>query len=157
MLGNTPMIGQNDSPGRSSRVADAVHRRVLRGAKGIAELSFWAEGRDNDGCPNAGYASVHLQRRPDPGGRRLHPGVPVLHRSGSGGTAGRRLAHPDARPRRPRTSSPSGSCATAWVSNGAYTSGNEVSYNGDDWTANQWNYDEVPGGASGAWNNDGSC
>jgi len=44
------------------------------------------------------------------------------------------------------TTSPSGSCATAWVSNAAYTSGNEVSYNGDNWTANQWNYDEVPGG-----------
>jgi chitinase len=36
-------------------------------------------------------------------------------------------------------------------------SGNEVSDNGHDWTANQWNYDEVPGGASGAWNDDGSC
>ena len=50
-----------------------------------------------------------------------------------------------------------GSCATAWASNSTYTSGDEVSYNGDNWTANQWNYDEVPGGASGAWNNDGAC
>jgi chitinase len=48
-------------------------------------------------------------------------------------------------------------CAAAWVSNAAYTSGDEVSYNGDNWTASQWNYDEVPGGASGAWNNEGSC
>jgi chitinase len=39
----------------------------------------------------------------------------------------------------------------------AYTSGNEASYGGDDWTANQWNYDEVPGGPAGAWNNDGAC
>ena len=45
----------------------------------------------------------------------------------------------------------------AWVSNMAYVSGNVVSYNGDKWTANQWNYDEVPGGSSGAWNNDGAC
>ena len=37
------------------------------------------------------------------------------------------------------------------------TSGNEVSYNGDNWTASQWNYDEVPGGPAGAWNNDGAC
>jgi len=52
----------------------------------------------------------------------------------------------------------SGSCtAPAWVNNNAYTSGNVVSYNGDQWTANQWNYDEVPGGPSGAWNNDGPC
>ena len=28
-----------------------------------------------------------------------------------------------------------------------YVSGNVVSYSGDQWTANQWNYDEVPGGA----------
>jgi chitinase len=51
----------------------------------------------------------------------------------------------------------SGSCAAAWVSSNAYSSGAVVSYNGDNWTASQWNYDEVPGGASGAWNNDGAC
>ena len=56
------------------------------------------------------------------------------------------------------TSSGSGGCsAAAWVSNQSYVSGDMVSYGGDTWTANQWNYDEVPGGASGAWNNDGSC
>ena len=58
----------------------------------------------------------------------------------------------------PTTSSGSGGCsAAAWVSNQSYVSGDMVSYGGDTWTANQWNYDEVPGGASGAWNNDGSC
>jgi chitinase len=58
----------------------------------------------------------------------------------------------------PSTSSPTGgSCASAWVNNVAYSSGAQVSYNGDNWTANQWNDDEVPGGPSGAWNNDGSC
>ena len=51
----------------------------------------------------------------------------------------------------------SGSCAAAWSSSTAYVSGNEVSYQGEDWTANQWNYDEVPGGASGAWTSDGTC
>lgn len=51
-----------------------------------------------------------------------------------------------------------GSCtAAAWSSGTAYVSGNVVSYGGDNWTANQWNYDEVPGGPSGAWNNDGAC
>jgi chitinase len=56
------------------------------------------------------------------------------------------------------TSSGSGGCsAAAWVSNQSYVSGDMVSYGGDTWTANQWNYDEVPGGAAGAWNNDGSC
>jgi chitinase len=58
----------------------------------------------------------------------------------------------------PSSSSPGGGCtAPAWMANQAYVSGNVVSYNGDKWTANQWNYDEVPGGPSGAWNNDGPC
>ena len=59
----------------------------------------------------------------------------------------------------PTTSSPppGGCTAAAWVNNQAYSSGAVVSYGGDQWTANQWNYDEVPGGASGAWNNDGAC
>jgi chitinase len=57
----------------------------------------------------------------------------------------------------PTSPPPTGNCAAAWVSSNAYTSGNEVSYNGDNWTANQWNYDETPGGPSGAWNNDGAC
>jgi chitinase len=57
----------------------------------------------------------------------------------------------------PTTPPPSGGCDAAWVSNLAYVSGDVVSYNGDNWTASQWNYDEVPGGAAGAWNNDGSC
>ena len=34
---------------------------------------------------------------------------------------------------------------------------NVVSYGGGQWTANQWTYNEVPGGPSGAWNNDGAC
>ena len=35
--------------------------------------------------------------------------------------------------------------------------GDVVSYNGDKWTANQWNHDEAPGGPAGAWNDDGPC
>jgi chitinase len=58
----------------------------------------------------------------------------------------------------PSASPSSGGCtAAAWIDNTAYTSGDVVSYGGDQWTANQWNYDEVPGGPSGAWNNDGAC
>ena len=55
------------------------------------------------------------------------------------------------------TPTSSGCTAAAWVNNTAYVSGDVVSYNGDQWTANQWNYDEVPGGSSGAWNSDGPC
>ena len=38
----------------------------------------------------------------------------------------------------PGLASSSGCSASAWVS----------------WTAKPWNYDDVPGGASGAWTND---
>jgi chitinase len=58
----------------------------------------------------------------------------------------------------PSSPPPSGSCtAAAWVSNQAYVAGDVVSYHGHTWTANQWNYDEVPGGPSGAWNDNGAC
>jgi hypothetical protein len=57
----------------------------------------------------------------------------------------------------PTPTTSSGSCPAAWSASTAYVSGNVVSYGGDQWTANQWNYDEVPGGPSGAWNNDGAC
>ncbi len=64
-------------------------------------------------------------------------------------------------PSSPPPSSPppsSGSCsAAAWKSNQAYVSGDDVTYNGHEWTASQWNYDEVPGGPAGAWNDDGAC
>ena len=55
------------------------------------------------------------------------------------------------------TPTPGGCTAPAWASNGTYVSGDVVSYGGDQWIANQWNYDEVPGGSSGAWNSDGPC
>ena len=51
----------------------------------------------------------------------------------------------------------SGTCDAAWSSSSSYSQGAEVSYGGDNWTANQWNDDEVPGGASGAWTSDGAC
>jgi chitinase len=66
-------------------------------------------------------------------------------------------ASPTPTPSASPTPTTGGCTAAAWVSNMAYVSGNVVSYGGDKWTANQWNYDEVPGGASGAWNNDGPC
>ncbi|MEY9848722.1 chitinase [Streptacidiphilus sp. BW17] len=55
------------------------------------------------------------------------------------------------------TSGGGGSCAAAWSASTAYTAGQQVSYNGHNWTANQWNDDEAPGGPSGAWNDDGTC
>ena len=51
----------------------------------------------------------------------------------------------------------SGSCDAAWNNSTAYTGGNEVSYSSHNWTAKWWNYDEVPGGSSGVWTDDGAC
>lgn len=50
MLGNTPMIGQNDSPGEIFTTADAASVESYAESKGIALLSYWSEGRDNGGC-----------------------------------------------------------------------------------------------------------
>jgi chitinase len=56
------------------------------------------------------------------------------------------------------TPTPPGGCTAApWSASTAYSGGAVVSYSGHQWTASQWNYDEVPGGASGAWNDDGTC
>jgi hypothetical protein len=154
MLGNTPMIGQNDSPGEILTQADASTVESYAAQKGIAWLSFWAEGRDNDGCPGLGSASSTCSGVSQSNGAFTQAFQPFT----SGGTTGGGGGSPTPTPTpTTTTSSPSGSCAAAWVSNAAYTSGNKVSYNGDNWTANQWNYDEVPGGPSGAWNNDGTC
>jgi chitinase len=58
----------------------------------------------------------------------------------------------------PTPTQPGGGCtAPAWLTNTAYVAGSVVSFNGIKWTANQWNYNEAPGGPAGAWNNDGPC
>jgi hypothetical protein len=153
MLGNTPMIGQNDTSGEIFTLADASTVESYAAAHGIAWLSFWAEGRDNDGCPGSTTASSTCSGISQSDGAFTQAFQPFTTGGSSGSSP---TASPSPSPTT-TTSSPSGSCATAWADDNTYTSGDEVSYNGDNWTANQWNYDEVPGGASGAWNNDGSC
>ena len=113
-------------------------------------LSFWAEGRDNHGCPGDTTASSTGSGISQSGGAFTQAFQAFTSGSGGGGGA-------TPTPTAPTPAPPSGSCATAWVSNIACTAGNEVSYGGDDWTATQWNYDEAPGGPAGAWASDGSC
>jgi hypothetical protein len=153
MLGNTPMIGQNDTSGEIFTLADAATVESYAAQQGIALLSFWAEGRDNGGCPNAGYASSTCSGISQSNGAFTQAFQPFTTGGGSGGGGGGGNPSPTPTP----TPTPPGSCAPAWVNNTAYVSGNEVSYGGDNWVANQWNYDEVPGGPSGAWNNAGAC
>jgi len=159
-LGNTPMIGQNDTTSEIFTFADASTVESYANSKGIALLSFWAEGRDNDGCPNAGYASSTCSGISQANGAFTQAFQPFT----TGGSGGSPSPSPTPSPTSTSPSpspSPSptqtGSCAPAWNNATAYVSGNKVSYNGANWIANQWNYDEVPGGVNGAWNNAGAC
>jgi hypothetical protein len=143
MLGVTPMIGQNDTSGEIFTLADASTVESYAAQQGIALLSMWSEGRDNDGCPGTTTAESTCSGISQSNGAFTEAFQPFT--SGSGGS-----------PPPPPPPPPSG-CQPAWNNATAYVSGDEVSYNGDNWTANQWNYDEVPGGPSGAWNDDGAC
>jgi len=57
------------------------------------------------------------------------------------------------------TTGTSGACAgvAAWVNSAVYTPGLTATFDGFLWEANQWNEDEVPGGASGAWTQEAAC
>ncbi|HWH01213.1 MAG TPA: carbohydrate-binding protein, partial [Pilimelia sp.] len=48
-------------------------------------------------------------------------------------------------------------CAAGWSPAVAYTGGATVSHNGRNWTARWWTQNEVPGGASGVWSDQGAC
>lgn len=148
MLGATPMIGQNDSSGEIFTTADASTVESYAAQQGIAWLSFWSEGRDNGGCPGDTTASSTCSGVSQSAGQftQAFQAFTTGGTTGNGGGMGGGTPPPS-----------NGSCAAAWSSSGTYVAGDEVSYNGDNWTASQWNYDEVPGGASGAWNDDGSC
>jgi chitinase len=53
---------------------------------------------------------------------------------------------------------PEPACVSAVFSAAAvYTAGNEVQYNGHDWTANWWTQGGTPPTDSGAWTDDGPC
>jgi hypothetical protein len=147
MLGNTPMIGQNDTSGEIFSLADASTVESYAAQQGIALLSFWSEGRDNGGCPGQTSASSTCSGISQSDGAFTQAFQPFTTGGGSGGGS----------PTPTPTPTPPGSCTSAWNNATAYVSGNEVSYGGDNWIANQWNYDEVPGGPSGAWNNAGAC
>ena len=154
MLGNTPMIGQNDSPGEIFTLADASTVESYAAQQGIALALLLGRGPRQRRLPGRDRA-----RRPPAAASASRNGAftqafqPFTSGGSSGGGGGSPTPTPTPTPTstRPARARRPGSAITA------YASGNEVSYNGDNWTANQWNYDEVPGGPSGAWNNDGAC
>jgi hypothetical protein len=159
MLGNTPMIGQNDTSGEIFTLADASTVVSYASQQGIALLSFWSEGRDNGGCPGTTTAESTCSGISQANGAFTEAFQAFT--SGGGGPTptptSTPTSTPSATPTPTPTPTPTGSCAAAWNNATAYVSGDEVSYGGDNWTANQWNYDEVPGGVNGAWDNDGPC
>lgn len=52
-----------------------------------------------------------------------------------------------------------GACAeiSPWQSDVAYVGGDQVTYNGDLWTAQWWTYNDLPGGPAGVWVDEGAC
>ncbi|KIJ60823.1 carbohydrate-binding module family 5 protein, partial [Hydnomerulius pinastri MD-312] len=52
-----------------------------------------------------------------------------------------------------------GSCSAVapWQSTVAYVGGDQVTYDGDLWTAKWWTESDTPGGAAGVWTDDGAC
>lgn len=159
-LGNTPMIGQNDSPGEIFTLADASTVESHAASEGIAMLSFWSEGRDNGGCPGQTSASSTCSGLSQNTGAFTQAFQPFTSGGGSGTTGGSTTGGSTtggSTTGGSTTGGTGGGCATSWSSSATYTSGNQVSYAGHNWTANQWNYDEVPGGSSGAWNDNGPC
>ncbi|KAK0204637.1 glycoside hydrolase family 18 protein [Desarmillaria ectypa] len=46
---------------------------------------------------------------------------------------------------------------SAWSSTTTYLVGNQVTYNGQLWTASWWSYNDAPGGAAGVWVTHGAC
>jgi chitinase len=128
-------------------------------SSGLSRYTFWSVNRDRECNPvNNGVTSSDCSSvTQNPWDFTAYTVAFANHTSATSPPTPTPTASPTPTP----TVSPTpttGSCtAAAWVSNMAYVSGNVVSYGGNKWTANQWNYDEVPGGASGAWNNDGPC
>lgn len=59
----------------------------------------------------------------------------------------------------PTTGGGSGKCSGigAWSAGTAYVGGQTATYNGHLWSAKWWTQNEVPGGASGVWLDQGAC
>jgi len=57
MVGITPMIGQNDSPGEVFSLSNAQQVLTFAQQKKIGELAFWEVSRDNGNCAGSTTAS----------------------------------------------------------------------------------------------------
>ena len=123
-------------------------------SSGLSRFTFWSVNRDRQCNPPGNNGNLSSECSSVPQNSWAFTAYTVAF---ANNTSPSPPPTPTPTPTTPTPTPPTGNCAAAWVSNTAYVSGNVVSYKGDNWTANQWNYDEVPGGPSGAWNNDGAC
>jgi chitinase len=124
-------------------------------SNGMSRFTFWSVGRDRQCNPPDNNGALSAECSSVPQNSWDFTTYAVAFSKNTSET-------PPTTP--PPTSPPptgggggTGSCPAAWVSNQSYSTGATVSYNGHQWTANQWNYDEVPGGSSGAWTDNGAC
>ncbi|HEX9337634.1 MAG TPA: hypothetical protein VF892_17195 [Pseudonocardiaceae bacterium] len=156
MVGVTEMPGIDDfGAAETFTTNDATTVENWAVSKGISSLSMWAVQRDNGGCvgtKGSGTCSGVAQST----WQFSHTFQPFT-------TGGTQQPPPTTTTTPPPTTTTGGgtggSCSgvAAWNSQTAYPGGSVVTNGGHQWTANQWNEDEVPGGPSGAWDDNGPC
>jgi len=126
---------------------------------GLGRFTFWSVGRDRQCSPpdnNGSLSSECSSVAQNPWDFTAYTVAFARSAPVSTPTPTPTASSPTSSPT-PTPTPTGGSCPAAWSSGATYVSGDTVSYGGHQWTANQWNYNEVPGGASGAWNDDGAC
>jgi Carbohydrate-binding module family 5/12 len=147
-IGVTPMIGQNDTSGEIFTEADAQTLVSWASSNGIGRLAFWSVDRDQpcggsaNGLPSCSEISQSA----------LDFTKIFLGGGGNGGNPS-----PSTSPSHSPSPSPSpsgstgGSCYPAWNANTSYVPGDNVSYNGENYTSLYWSTGVTPGSAI-AWN-----
>jgi chitinase len=165
MVGVTEMPGIDDfGPAETFTTADATTVENWAVSMGINTLSFWAVQRDNGGCvgtQGAGTCSgvaqstwqfSHAFQPFTTGGTQQPPPTTTTTKNPPPTTT--TVAPPTT-----TAGGGGGNCTglAAWNNQTAYTGGMVVTNGGHKWTANQWNFNEVPGGPAGAWNDNGPC
>jgi chitinase len=126
-------------------------------ANGLGRYTFWSVNRDRECNPPSNNGSLSSECSSVTQNAWDFTAYTVAFAKSAPVTQPTGSPTPTSGSSTPTPTPTSGSCPAAWSSSSTYVSGNVVSYNGEKWTANQWNYDEVPGGPSGAWNNNGAC
>lgn len=139
MVGITPMIGQNDSPGEVFSQSDATNVISFAQAHGVTQLAFWSAGRDNGGCANQTYAS------PSCSGLAQDQWA-FMKQFGAFTDGGGAPTSPPTTP----------ACGNPYSNGSVYLQGDVVSYGGHKWTAKWWTQNETPG-TSDVWTDDGAC